>query len=194
MPRLTTEERQKTIVDEALNIIHEGGYESLSIRELATRVKISEPAIYRHFLNKEDIILGILSRISDFDQELTKSIDKKNTPLEKLNEFIKFHFSFLEKNKEMTSVIFAEEIFIQSELLKSKLLKILSYRKKLIIEIIEEAKSAEQIKDVDSVELSKIIIGFIRMSVLEWKLYSFSFSLVESGNKIIKTFETLIFK
>ncbi len=59
MARITTEERQKTIIDEALNIIHESGYEALSIRELATRVKISEPAIYRHFLNKEDIILGI---------------------------------------------------------------------------------------------------------------------------------------
>ena len=88
MARLTTEERQKTIIDEALNIIHEGGYEALSIRELANRVKISEPAIYRHFLNKEDIILGILSRISDFDQKLIKGVNKKDSPLEKLNEFI----------------------------------------------------------------------------------------------------------
>ena len=193
MARLTTEERQITIVDEALNIIHEGGYEALSIRELATRVKISEPAIYRHFLNKEDIVLGILARISNFDQELIGSIDKKNTPLEKLNEFIIFHFSFLEKNKEMTSVIFAEEMFMQSELLKTKLLKILSHRKKLIVNIIEEAKSAKQIKDVDSEELSKIIVGFIRMSVLEWKLGNFSFSLVDSGKKITKTFEKMIF-
>lgn len=193
MARLTTEERQKTIVDEALNIIHEGGYEAFSIRELATRVKISEPAIYRHFLNKEDIVLGILARISNFDLELTASINNKKTPLEKLNEFMKFHFSFLEKNKEMTSVIFAEEIFMQSNMLKEKLLKILRHRKKLIVNIIEEAKSAKQIKDVDSEELSKIIIGFIRMSVLEWKLGNFSFSLVDSGKKITKTFEKMIF-
>jgi AcrR family transcriptional regulator len=193
MARLTTEERQKTIIDEALNIIHEGGYEAFSIRELATRVKISEPAIYRHFLNKEDIVLGILARISDFDLELTASINEKNTSLEKLNEFMKFHFSFLEKNKEMTSVIFAEEIFMQSDMLKEKLLKILHHRKQLIINIIEEAKSAKQIKDVDSEELSKIIIGFIRMTVLEWKLGNFSFSLVDSGKKITKTFEKMIF-
>ena len=193
MARLTTEERQKTIVDEALNIIHEGGYEAFSIRELATRVKISEPAIYRHFLNKEDIVLGILARISSFDLELSASINNKNTPLEKLNEFMKFHFSFLEKNKELTSVIFAEEIFMQSDMLKEKLLKILRHRKKLIVNIIEEAKSAKQIKDVDSEELSKIIIGFIRMTVLEWKLGNFSFSLVDSGKKITKTFEKMIF-
>lgn len=193
MARKTTEERQKTIIDEALNIIHEGGYESLSIRELATRVKISEPAIYRHFLNKEDIVLGILARISAFDQELIKSINKKNTGLEKLNEFIIFHFSFLEKNRQMTSVIFAEDIFTQSDILKEKLLKILKHRKKLIIDIIESAKSDNKIKEVESTELSKIIIGTIRMSVLEWKLSNFSYSLIESGNKIIKTFEKMIF-
>ena len=193
MARITTEERQKTIIDEALNIIHESGYEALSIRELATRVKISEPAIYRHFLNKEDIILGILTRISDFDQKLIKSINKKNTGLEKLNEFITFHFSFLEKNKQMTSVIFAEDIFTQSDILKEKLLKILKHRKKLIIDIIESAKSDNKIKEVESTELSKIIIGTIRMSVLEWKLSNFSYSLIESGNKIIKTIEKMIF-
>ncbi len=193
MARLTTEERQKIIIDEAINIIHEGGYESLSIRELAKRVKISEPAIYRHFLNKEDIVLGILSRISDFEQHLSESINKKKTPKEKLNEFICFHFRFLEKNKNMTSVIFAEDIFMQSSILKEKLMRILSHRQKLIFEIINEVKTKNKIKDVDPVELSKIIIGFIRMIVLEWKLSGFSFSLEEKGNSIANTFGKLIF-
>jgi hypothetical protein len=93
----------------------------------------------------------------------------------------------------MTSVIFAEEIFTQSDILKEKLLKILKHRKKLIFGIIESAKSDNKIKEVDSVELSKIIIGTIRMSVLEWKLSNFSYSLFESGNKIIKSLEKLIF-
>ncbi len=193
MPRLTTEERQKTIIDEAINIIHEGGYQSLSIRELAKRVKISEPAIYRHFLNKEDIVLGILTRISNFDQQLVESINKKKTPKEKLNEFICFHFRFLEKNKNMTSVIFAEDIFMQSTILKEKLMKVLAHRQKLISDIIDETKKKNKIKDVDNSELSKIIKGFIRMTVLEWKLSNFNFSLVKKGNSITKTFDKLIF-
>jgi len=193
MARLTTEERQKIIIDEAINIIHDGGYESLSIRELAKRVKISEPAIYRHFLNKEDIVLGILNRISDFDQSLIESIDKKKTAKEKLDEFICFHFEFLAKNKNMTSVIFSEDIFTQSSILKEKLIKIFSYRKKVIIGILEDIKSKEKIRDLDSAELSKIIIGFIRMIVLEWKLSDFNFSLLEKGRSIANTFEKLIF-
>ena len=193
MARFTTEERQKTIIDVAINIIHEGGYESLSIREIAKRVKISEPAIYRHFLNKEDIILGILNRISDFDQQLIESIEKKNTPQDKLTEFIFFHFQFLEKNWNMTSIIFSEDLFTQSAILKEKLMRILAHRQKLIIEIIDDAKNKTKVKDVDNSELSKIIIGMIRMTVLEWKLSGFSFSLLKKGISITKTFEKLIF-
>ena len=63
----------------------------------------------------------------------------------------------------------------------------------LIVDIIESAKSDNKIKEVDSTELSKIIIGTIRMSVLEWKLGNFNYSLIESGNKIIKNLEKLIF-
>ena len=193
MARFTTEERQKSIISEAINIIHEGGYESLSIRELAKRVKISEPAIYRHFLNKEDIILGILARISDFDQQLIESISKKNSPQDKLTEFICFHFEFLEKNRNMTSIIFSEELFTQSAILKEKLMKILAHRQKLIIEIIDDAKDKRKVKDVDNSEISKIIIGMIRMTILEWNLSNFSFSLIKKGNSITKTFDKLIF-
>ncbi len=193
MARLSTEERQKIIIDEAINIIHEGGYESLSIRELAKRVKISEPAIYRHFLNKEDIVLGILNRISDFDKNLVESINKRKSAKEKLDEFVCYHFEFLDKNKNMTSVIFSEDIFTQSTILKEKLIKIFSYRQKLIVEILNNVKAENKLKDVNTHELSKIIIGFIRMIVLEWKLSNFNFSLIKKGRSITNTFEKLIF-
>lgn len=193
MARLTTEERQKTIIDEALNIIHEGGYEALSIRELASRVKISEPAIYRHFLNKEDIVLGILTRLSNFDQKLVESINKKETPKEKLNEFILFHFNFLEKNKPMTSVIFAENIFTQSKILKEKLLKIMGFKLKVMVDILAEVKNSQKIKDIDCLELSKLIMGFIRINILEWKINNFSFSLKEKGKSIVITIDKLLF-
>ena len=74
LARISTEERQVLIVDEAIKIIHEMGYQSFSIRELSTRVGISEPAIYRHFLNKEDIVLGILARFSEFDIKLFNEV------------------------------------------------------------------------------------------------------------------------
>lgn len=194
MARITTEERQKIIIDEAINIIHEGGYESLSIRELASKVKISEPAIYRHFLNKEDIVLGILSRIGDFDQLLEENIEKENTAAEKLKNFIYFHFNFLQENKEMTSVLFSEDIFNQSDILKQKLLRIIKYRKRLLTSIIELGKKENEIKDIETNDVVTMIIGFIRVTILEWRLGDFSFILSKRGDQTVDAIWKMIIK
>lgn len=194
MARITTEERQKIIIDEAINIIHEGGYESLSIRELASKVKISEPAIYRHFLNKEDIVLGVLSRIGDFDHLLEENIERGNNAVEKLKKFIYFHFNFLQENKEMTSILFSEDIFNQSDILKQKLLRIIKYRKSLLKNIIELGKKENEIKDIETNDVVTMIIGFIRVTILEWRLGDFSFNLSNKGDQTVDAIWKMIIR
>jgi AcrR family transcriptional regulator len=194
MARLSTEERQKIIIDEAINIIHEGGYESLSIRELASKVQISEPAIYRHFINKEDIVLGILSRIGEFDHMLEDYLGEGKTALEKLQRFINFHFSFLNKNKEMTSVLFSEDIFNQSALLKEKLVRIIKYRKKLLTSIIQEGIELKEIKNIEPGSIVTMILGFIRLTVLEWRLGGFKFDLSKKSDEVVQAINQMILR
>ena len=176
------------------DIIHAEGYQSLSIRELAKHVKISEPAIYRHFLNKEDIILGILNRILDLDHLLEKEILSKKTAKNKVRQFIQFHFDFHEKNHEMTSILFAEDMFDQSDILRKRLLFIIQKRKNLLNTIIEEGKLNNEIVNVDTQDLLTIIIGMIRMIVLDWRLSNFNFSLSLRGKNAIKSLDELMFK
>ena len=58
MRQLTS--RQKEIVDHSIALIARRGIQELTIRNLARAVGISEPAIYRHFPSKTDILLGVL--------------------------------------------------------------------------------------------------------------------------------------
>lgn len=185
MGRLSTEERQSHIIDEAINIIHENGFHALSIRELSDRVGISEPAIYRHFLNKEDIILGILGRFSEFDTKLVSKLKEFERPIEKINEFMNFHFNFLVEKPEFTSVLFSEDIFSQSPILKDKMMSIIGKRRRILIEILEDGKSNGRTTDIDTNELSTLILGYIRLTILEWRLSNFSFSLKERGKKAV---------
>lgn len=194
MARLNTEERQKHIVEQAIKIIHENGYSSLSIRELAQKVKISEAAIYRHFLNKEDIILGILKLFSGFDKQLNQEIAILQNPLEKLRHFMLFHFRYLEKHVEMTSVIFSEDIFNQSEILKKKMQSIIQNRKKTLFDIVSALKLENSKSEMDVEEFVVIILGYIRLIVLEWRLSNYAFSLKVRGNKAIKFIKTILQK
>lgn len=192
LARISTEERQVLIVDEAIKIIHEMGYQSFSIRELSTRVGISEPAIYRHFLNKEDIVLGILARFSEFDIKLFNEVKLNEKPVEKIQCFVQYHFNFLEKNPGMTSVVFAEEMFNQSNLIRAKMLSIMEKRKRILMTIIDEAKLNNQVINLETNEILTVILGIIRLAVLEWRLSGFAFSLSDRGTKIVDTIGKLL--
>ena len=191
--RLNTQQRQSQIIDTAINIIHQHGYSYLSIRELANQVGISQPALYRHFTNKDAIILGILDRMMQLGTSIKQKLETVNNPKEKIKQFILGHIEFLQENPEMTSVIFSEDIFQDNVQAKSKLKTILDFRCQILTEIIAEGKQNGVVVDINPQELSMLIIGFLRLVILNWRLNNFQNSLIERVNQMINTIEKLIF-
>jgi AcrR family transcriptional regulator len=60
MSEATKPTRKDEIIDAALEVFSESGYEGGSMREIAKRVGVSEPALYRHFDGKEALFLALL--------------------------------------------------------------------------------------------------------------------------------------
>lgn len=56
-------ERQGEILDAALHIIGAEGLGGLTIRTIARRVGVTEPAVYRHFENKLALLSALLDRV-----------------------------------------------------------------------------------------------------------------------------------
>ncbi len=193
MPRISTEIRQEQIVNEAIKIIHQKGYSGLSIRELANKVGISEPAIYRHFRSKEEIILGILERMNKFGDLLRQELEKIPDTRTKIIKLVEMHLNFLEDNREMTSVIFSEENFEPREGIQQKVREIIRTRQEFLRQLIEEARRKGEVVDVPAQELSTVILGYIRMILLEWRMANFGFPLQEREKRIIQTLEKIIF-
>lgn len=59
------EGRRGEILDAALAVFGEKGYEAGTMREIAARVGVSEPAIYRHYPSKEAILTEIVATAGD---------------------------------------------------------------------------------------------------------------------------------
>ncbi|WP_257786508.1 TetR/AcrR family transcriptional regulator [Caldithrix abyssi] len=181
------------MVSEAIKIIHQKGYSGLSIRELAGKVGISEPAIYRHFRSKEEIILRILERMNRFGDLLRQELNKLPDARSKIKKLVEMHLEFLEANREMTSVIFSEEIFEPREGIQQKVREIIRSRREFLDQLLEVARQNKEVVDVPAQELSIVILGYLRMTVLEWRTANFSFSLQDRGQRIIETLDKIIF-
>jgi len=61
-PSFTEQEpgRKGEILNAALDVFAERGYNGGSMREIASRVGVSEPALYRHFSGKEEVFVALM--------------------------------------------------------------------------------------------------------------------------------------
>ena len=59
-----TTPRQDELLDHALAIVREVGLAGLTVRRLAERVGFTEAALYRHFPNKQALLLHLVDRLS----------------------------------------------------------------------------------------------------------------------------------
>jgi AcrR family transcriptional regulator len=56
---------RERILDVALDLFTDQGFDGTSIREIAERLHISKPAIYYHFASKEDILMALHMRLHE---------------------------------------------------------------------------------------------------------------------------------
>jgi AcrR family transcriptional regulator len=57
---------RERILDIALELFTEQGYERTSLRQIAERLGFSKAAIYYHFASKEDILMTLHLRLHEF--------------------------------------------------------------------------------------------------------------------------------
>ncbi len=183
--RLTSRERREQIITEAIQIIHEKGFPSLSIRELASRVGISEPAIYRHFENKDDIIMGILNKMQEFGELIQEKLISVEGELEKIRQLFLLQLAYFEKNQAMTTIMLSEEVFHLNEKLKHKLALITNSRYRMLMDLIKSAQAKKIVIDEDADNLALIIMGTVRVIIFQWKLKNYQFSLVQRGKSVV---------
>lgn len=75
---------QQRIVHEAIELLNEGGLETLSLRRLADRLHVSAPSLYRHFTDKAALQSAVLDTLFF---ETLDSIPKHTDPAQWMQAF-----------------------------------------------------------------------------------------------------------
>ena len=95
--RLDHQTRQHQIVEAARELIATGGVDSLTIRGLASRVGVTEAAIYRHVVSKEEVILLLLQEVQEsLFQAISRATRSDRHALERLEHMLQLHVSYVE--------------------------------------------------------------------------------------------------
>jgi len=105
------EETRVNILDAALEIVKEDGWQSLSMRKIADKIEYTAPIIYEYFANKEGILMeltrlgnGLL--LSDF-----KAAQKtQDTPEKQLEAMWIAYWNFAFVHKELYQLMFGVDM------------------------------------------------------------------------------------
>lgn len=186
--------RQIEIINAATELINEGGIQQLTTKALAEKMNFSEPAIYRHFKNKTEILSSILNYYS---QVLKSKIDELSNTQEvginKLKQVIDFQFAHFSKHPAIVMVIFAETSFQYEEELSDAVRNIMINKKTRVENIIRLGQEDGSIRsDVEPEQLASIFMGSMRFTILLWRLNNHKADLKKEGELLWGAMKTLV--
>ena len=105
--RMSSEERQAEIVGAVLALARERGPDAITTQDIATRIGVTQGAIFRHFPDKEAIWLAVFAWVrASLGGALDAAIDRAGSPLAKIERAFLAHVAFLAANPGVARVLF----------------------------------------------------------------------------------------
>ena len=99
------------LIEKGLKLLDEAGYEGFSLRKVAKACNVSHAAPYRHFKNKDDLILAIGAQaLARFSKSLQSAVDLyPDNPASQLKEMGYAYIRFFTENPEYLRLLFLSD-------------------------------------------------------------------------------------
>ena len=186
--------RQKEFMDAAMTLVAENGFSGFTIRNVAAAVGVTEPAVYRHFSNKLDLLTAMLEDLQAAIVPHFRKLAHTDGTLEIiLGDFIRGIFAELKAHPSFAPFIFSEELFHTEPLLKPMMFRVMKENLSILtdsLEILQERRVCRN--DIEATELSVVIMGSIRMSISRWHLSGGAFRLNKLADSLTEAMVRLI--
>lgn len=190
-------DRQIEIMEAATNRISKFGIQNLTIKTLAEDIGLSEPALYRHFKSKNQILWSLLEYFKTEMESRIQSIPFKPSTSEadKLRAIFNSQLKTFVNKPAIVSVIFAESIFHYEENLSNKVSEIMDMMQNYVKNNIKLGQENGQYNNlIGASTLTTILIGGMRMTVLKWKLTGHKSDLLKDGKAVLEAILKMIEK
>lgn len=164
--------RKEQIIISAIEIMDEKGTNGLTMKEIAIRQGVTEPAIYRHFKSKKEVILTILERTATFDEGLFNTIfQNKISALGAIHFFIESYATYFESYPELITIVFSFDAYRYDHETMKMMQAIIEQREEFLCNVIKEGMEDGSInKSLNASQYSKLLMGQMWSALYHWKM------------------------
>ncbi len=156
-------ERKDQIVRATVDCIAKYGYHNFSMQDVAKHAGVSKGIIHYYFLNKDELMMSVLQRVSrDIEQVLASDMDAIQSASKKLEVFIRVCCDVIRSTKEyyQVSMDFWTQIN-QKDQVREVISSHYAKFRQTCASVLEEGIKANEFRVVDTKEYASYVIAVI---------------------------------
>lgn len=173
--------RKDKILISAIDLLYSEGVSGVTTKNLAKLEKVTEPALYRQYKNKQELLNHIVEAYAQYDERIINTI--KESPLsgyEVIRYYIKRFIEFYENYVELTTVMFSMDLYYYHETTKVRMEEIVNKRISFLENLIKLNQDV-LLKNTgyNSREMASMIHGTLFAQIYEWRMTGMKYPLKE---------------
>lgn len=162
--------RQEELLELALDLAREVGLAGLTVRKLALRAGFTEAALYRHFHDKQALLLAMVERVSEerlLGPLRAIAADRERTARERLAAVVSHHVGTILALEGLPVLILAEAAAAGDEGLLSRFRTVVGELRAVYVGLLAEAGAPPE---PSAEALAVVLIGIAAATALQYRL------------------------
>lgn len=178
--------RQSDIVGATLSLAFEVGPDAVSTSMIAKRLRVSQPALYKHFKTKDAIWIEIAKQLS---ARIAENIETCRTstlsPERRLRDLICRHLAFIQEVPALPDIMVMRHDSELRETIRQPLQTQMSRLRALMVDQIQLIQERGSIReDIAAPDIAMLIIGVMQSLVLQMIVSGDPSRLVTEGERL----------
>jgi len=186
--------RREQIAEAVLSFVAAHGVSRLSMAQVARRVGLVPSGIYRHFKNKDEMILAALDRIEARLQANIRATAEENPdPLQQLRSLVIRHVRVIREGRAVPRIIFSDDAHSGHPARKQRVQQILGAYLNRIAELVRQGQEEGKIRpEVDPATAALMLMGIVVPAGILWHLTDGGFDVTKHAERAWQIFHRAI--
>lgn len=170
-PRIATVDRREQIVSVALELLAQTSIESLTTRDLATAMGLTQPALFRHFRNREALLVGVVEHArAQLEKTAVAIFSAGGRAVEQLSELGAALLEHAERQPGLPRLLFASTTESAGEV-REALRGVVAMQQSVVAELVRQGQREGEIdRAIDAGAAATLFVGMLQGLILRWEM------------------------
>lgn len=188
MARKSGDERRAEIVEATLALADEVGPDRLSVEQVATRVGLTQPAVFKHFSTKQALWNAVGAFVGRrLEGTWSRALDASADPVEQLRALVCAQLRLIRTLPAIPALLFSRELQAGDQGLRRTFLGFMHRFHTVLTGVLAVGAAQGRFRSgLDAPRAGYLVLTLIQGVAMRWSLGGRDFDLVAEGEQLLE--------